>query len=75
MHWTPKTTPDAVRTVGVIGTGVIGGGWAGFRAAKALVDQGYDVTLLDAAPGAGASAAGWRTESGRSMEAGIKGMW
>ena len=30
---------------------------------------------MDAAPGAGASAAGWRTERGRSMEAGIKGMW
>ena len=54
---------------------VIGGGWAGFGAAKALVEQGYSVTLLDAAPGAGASAAGWRTKSGRSMEAGIKGMW
>lgn len=44
---------------------VIGGGWAGFGAAKALVEQGYDVSLLDAAPGAGASAAGWRTKTGR----------
>lgn len=52
---------------------VIGGGWAGFGAANALCEQGYDVTLLDAARGAGASAAGWRTKTGRAMEAGIKG--
>ena len=47
MSWTPKTTPDAVKTVGVIGTGVIGGGWA----AKFLA-QGYDVIAWDPAPDA-----------------------
>ncbi|MGI9187924.1 MAG: 3-hydroxyacyl-CoA dehydrogenase NAD-binding domain-containing protein [Gaiellales bacterium] len=47
MTWTPKTAPDAVKTVGVIGTGVIGGGWA----AKFLA-QGYDVIAWDPAPDA-----------------------
>jgi len=27
---------------------VVGGGWAGFGAAKHLVENGYDVSLLDA---------------------------
>ena len=47
MTWTPKAPADAVRTVGVIGTGVIGGGWA----AKFLA-QGYDVVAWDPAPDA-----------------------
>ncbi|MGI9116844.1 MAG: 3-hydroxyacyl-CoA dehydrogenase NAD-binding domain-containing protein [Gaiellales bacterium] len=47
MAWTPKTAADAVTTVGVIGTGVIGGGWA----AKFLA-QGYDVIAWDPAPDA-----------------------
>ena len=51
---------------------VIGGGWAGFGATKALTDQGYDVTLLDASPNPGGLSAGWRTPQGRAVEAGIK---
>jgi carnitine 3-dehydrogenase len=47
MTWTPTTSPADVRTVGVIGTGVIGGGWA----AKFLA-QGYDVVAWDPAPDA-----------------------
>jgi len=47
MTWTPKTSPADVRTVGVIGTGVIGGGWA----AKFLA-QGYDVVAWDPGPDA-----------------------
>ena len=47
MIWTPKASPDAVTTVGVVGTGVIGGGWA----AKFLA-QGYDVVAWDPAPDA-----------------------
>ncbi len=47
MPWTPKTRPADVRTVGVIGTGVIGGGWA----AKFLA-QGYDVVAWDPGPDA-----------------------
>ncbi|CAM9879016.1 unnamed protein product, partial [Ascophyllum nodosum] len=55
---------------------VVGGGWAGFGAAKALTEAGpYDVTLLDANPNPGGLSAGWRTSSGRSVEAGIKGFW
>lgn len=54
---------------------VVGGGWAGFGAAKHLSEQSYDVTLLDAAPDPGGVAAGWKTPSGREMEAGIKGFW
>lgn len=50
---------------------VVGGGWAGFGAAKALTEAGpYDVTLLDANPNPGGLSAGWRTASGRSVEAG-----
>ncbi|CAN0507846.1 unnamed protein product, partial [Laminaria digitata] len=52
---------------------VVGGGWAGFGAAKALTEAGpYDVTLLDANPNPGGLSAGWRTASGRSVEAGEK---
>ncbi|MFM7552013.1 MAG: 3-hydroxyacyl-CoA dehydrogenase NAD-binding domain-containing protein [Actinomycetota bacterium] len=47
MTWTPKANPADVRTVGVIGTGVIGGGWA----AKFLA-QGYDVVAWDPGPDA-----------------------
>ena len=47
MSWTPLTPAADVRLVGVIGTGVIGGGWA----AKFLA-QGYDVIAWD--PGADA---------------------
>jgi uncharacterized protein with NAD-binding domain and iron-sulfur cluster len=42
---------------------------------KHLVEQGYDVTLLDASQNPGGVSAGWRTKEGRSLEAGIKGMW
>ena len=49
MAWSPRTPAADVRLVGVIGTGVIGGGWA----AKFLA-QGYDVVAWD--PGADAEA-------------------
>ena len=55
---------------------VVGGGWAGFGAAKHLSEQqGYEVTLLDAAPNPGGLSAGWRTPQGRAVEAGVKGFW
>jgi len=54
---------------------VVGGGWAGFGAARHLADQGYAVTLLDAADTPGGLSAGWRTSAGRPVEAGIKGFW
>ncbi|MEU8852303.1 3-hydroxyacyl-CoA dehydrogenase NAD-binding domain-containing protein [Streptomyces sp. NPDC048564] len=39
--------PDAVATIGVVGTGVIGGGWAAH-----FLRMGYDVRAYDPAPGA-----------------------
>ncbi|CAN0260079.1 unnamed protein product [Discosporangium mesarthrocarpum] len=55
---------------------VVGGGWAGFGAAKALSESGScDVTLLDASPNPGGLSSGWRTRGGRAVEAGIKGFW
>lgn len=48
---------------------------AGFGAAKHLASQGYSVTLLDGSPNPGGLSAGWRTEQGRAVEAGVKGFW
>lgn len=47
----------------------------GFGAAKHLSGEGYDVTLLDAAPNPGGLSTGFRTSQGRSVEAGMKGFW
>ena len=52
---------------------VVGGGWAGFGAAYALLTAGVKVTILDASQTPGGLSAGWRTAGGRSVEAGIKG--
>ena len=41
-----RPAPDAVRTVAVIGTGVIGGGWAAH-----FLRMGYDVVAWDPGPG------------------------
>ncbi len=54
---------------------VIGAGWAGLGATSHLVKQGYDVTLLEAAPYPGGLVAGWKTPGGRSVEGGIHGFW
>eukprot|EP00798_Chlamydomonas_sp_ICE-L_P018499 gene18499-24997_t len=54
---------------------VVGGGWAGFGAAKHLTEQGYDVTLLEASPNPGGLSTGWKTAEGRTVEAGMKGFW
>ena len=67
---------------------IIGAGWAGYSAASALasatsqtsgdeyVNKNLDIILLDAAPrGKGGLAGGWRTASGRPVEAGIHGFW
>jgi carnitine 3-dehydrogenase len=42
-----RAAPDAVRTVTVVGTGVIGGGWAAH-----FLRRGYDVVAWDPGPGA-----------------------
>ncbi len=54
---------------------VIGAGWAGLAATSHLVEQGYDVTLLEAAPYPGGLVAGWKTPGGKSVEGGIHGFW
>lgn len=54
---------------------VIGAGWAGLGATSHLAEQGYDVTLLEAAPYPGGLVAGWKTAAGKSIEGGIHGFW
>jgi len=54
---------------------VVGAGWAGFGAAKHLSEQGFAVTLIDGSPNPGGLSSGWRTQSGRAVEAGMKGFW
>ncbi|KIZ00663.1 hypothetical protein MNEG_7297 [Monoraphidium neglectum] len=54
---------------------VIGGGWAGFGAAKHLSEQGYNVTLLEASLNPGGLSGGFRTKEGKVVEAGMKGFW
>ncbi|MEL6157590.1 MAG: FAD-dependent oxidoreductase [Cyanobacteria bacterium J06554_11] len=54
---------------------VVGAGWAGLGAAHHLAKQGYTVTLLEAGAYPGGLVAGWQTEQGRSVEAGIHGFW
>ena len=54
---------------------VVGAGWAGLGAAYHLSKQGYAVTLLEAGAYPGGLVAGWQTDKGRSVEAGIHGFW
>jgi len=60
---------------------VIGGGWAGYTATSTLVSQKgvneVNVTILEASTSnlGGGLAGGWRTPSGRPVEAGIHGFW
>ncbi len=54
---------------------VVGAGWAGLGATYQLTKQGYDVTLLEAGAQAGGLVAGWKTQGGKSVEAGIHGFW
>lgn len=54
---------------------VVGAGWAGLGATYHLAKQGYDVTLLEAGAHPGGLVAGWQTEQGRPVEAGIHGFW
>ncbi len=54
---------------------VIGAGWAGLAATSHLANQGYDVTLLEAATHPGGLVAGWKTPGGKSVEGGIHGFW
>eukprot|EP00457_Paulinella_chromatophora_P002525 gb/GEZN01002530.1/.p1 GENE.gb/GEZN01002530.1/~~gb/GEZN01002530.1/.p1 ORF type:complete len:669 (-),score=116.29 gb/GEZN01002530.1/:444-2324(-) len=53
---------------------VIGAGWAGWAAAKSLLELGASVTLLDAADDPTGENPP-KTATGKPMEAGIKGFW
>ena len=53
---------------------VIGGGWAGWGAAKALCEAGVAVTLLDGHPDPTGSTP-LTTASGKPFEAGTRGFW
>jgi uncharacterized protein with NAD-binding domain and iron-sulfur cluster len=53
---------------------VVGGGWAGWGAAKALCESGVKVTLLDALPDPSGKTP-YLTTSGKPFEAGQKGFW
>lgn len=54
---------------------VVGAGWAGLGAAHHLSKQGFDVTLLEAGKNPGGLVAGWKSDSGKSVEVGIHGFW
>ena len=53
---------------------VIGGGWAGWGAAKSLCEAGVDVTLIDGMPDPTGSQP-ITTKSGKPFEAGTRGFW
>lgn len=52
---------------------VVGAGWGGWGAAKALNENGCDVTLLDSAPDP--RNGGYKTPSGKPFEIGTRGFW
>lgn len=62
------TVPDTRKRVVVVG-----GGWAGFGAAKHLAEQGYAVKLIEASKNPGGLSGGFRTSSGKVVEAGKSG--
>lgn len=53
---------------------VVGGGWGGWGAAKALCEAGCRVTLLDALPDP-TGATPYLSSSGKPVEAGTRGFW
>ena len=53
---------------------VVGAGWGGWGAAKALVENGCKVTLLDALPDPTGKTP-YLTPSGKPFEAGTRGFW
>jgi uncharacterized protein with NAD-binding domain and iron-sulfur cluster len=53
---------------------VIGAGWAGYGAAKALCESGADVTLIDTLPDP-TGATPFLSSTGKPVEAGTRGFW
>ena len=49
---------------------ILGGGLAGLSCAVELIDQGHDVTLLEAQPNLGGKAASWRDVDGDLVDLG-----
>ncbi len=62
-HPTRRVRPDEVRTVTVVGTGVIGGGWAAH-----FLRRGYDVVAWDPGPDARDAAVGALDTAWPSLE-------
>ncbi len=65
---------------------IVGSGWAGYTAAESLSrnkdikmknnkSKPVKITLLDASPNSGGLAGGFKTKTGRNVEAGIHGFW
>jgi uncharacterized protein with NAD-binding domain and iron-sulfur cluster len=55
---------------------IIGSGWAGYTAAESLSqNDNVSITLLDASKNSGGLAGGFKTKTGRNVEAGIHGFW
>ena len=65
----PLTMADKVPHVAVVGAG-----WGGWGAAKALIENGCKVTLLDALPDP-TGATPYLTPTGKPFEAGTRGFW
>ncbi|KAJ8603324.1 hypothetical protein CTAYLR_009031 [Chrysophaeum taylorii] len=69
--------PTSMSTAGVDASSskarvvVVGAGWGGFGAAKALSENGCDVTLVDA----GNPVEEMRTPTGKPFEPGMRGFW
>ncbi|MEP6527655.1 MAG: 3-hydroxyacyl-CoA dehydrogenase NAD-binding domain-containing protein [Nocardioidaceae bacterium] len=63
MSWDGRAAPDAVRTVAVIGTGVIGGGWVAH-----FLRMGYDVVAWDPGSDAAEKLAGLLDTAWPSLE-------
>merc|ERR1719253_275849 len=59
---------------GVPHVAVVGAGWGGWGAAKALVENGCRVTLLDTLPDPTGSTP-YLTPTGKPFEAGTRGFW
>lgn len=53
---------------------VVGGGWGGWGACKALAEAGQTVTLVDALPDP-TGATPYRSTTGKPVEAGTRGFW
>ena len=77
IHWfVIGSMPEQAKVVNADGSHVVvvGAGWAGWGAAKALCEAGVRVTLIDAmADPTGTTPL--RTASGKSFEAGTRGFW